>query len=122
MVLSANTMSSAPHAPHKDTIQYIGVSDLTEQEKAIVNTIVTDEFSKIKRKLNNITDITVHVKTYTKEGSKKKYSMHLKVAAPTHVFDSSNQDDWDLATALHKAFESVRNQITHKFHNDVTRP
>ncbi len=115
-------MSSAPHTPHKDTIQYVGVSDLTAEEQAIVNSIVTDEFSKIKRKINNITDITVHIKTYQKEGGKKKYSMHIKIAAPTHVFDSSNQDDWDLPTALHKAFESVEHQITHKFHNDVSRP
>ena len=106
----------------QEVIQFIGVSELSADEQATVQTITTEYFEKIKRDLQNITNMTVHIKCYQKTGSRKKYSMHVKVAAPTQIFDSSHADDWELPRALHKAFTDITNQIHHKLHTDSTRP
>ncbi len=106
----------------QEVIQFVGVSELSAEEQSIVNTITTEYFAKIKRKLHNITNMIVHIKCYEKEGGRKKYSMHIKVSAPTHMFDSSDADDWELPRALHKAFEDIEHQIQHRMHTDVTRP
>ena len=115
-------MSRTNPNPSPEVIQFVGVSDLSAEEQATVNSITTEHFEKIKRDLQNITNMTVHVKCYQKEGGRKKYSMHVKVAAPTRIFDSSNADDWELPRALHKAFEDIRHQIQHRLHTDSTRP
>ncbi len=111
-----------PKFGEHEVIQFIGVSDLPAEEQAVVNTLTTEGYEKIKRKLHNIVNMSVHVKCYQKEGNKKKYSLHVKVAAPTQVFDSSNADDWELPRAVHKAFNDIMNQIQHKMHTDVSRP
>jgi len=115
-------MSRTNPNPSPEVIQFVGVSELSPEDQATVKSISTDEFEKIKRELHNITNMTVHVKCYEKEGDRKKYSMHVKVVAPTKVFDSSKADDWDLAKAMHMACESILHQIQHKFHTDSTRP
>lgn len=106
----------------KEVIQFVGVSELPAEEQATIQTLTTEYFEKIKRKLHNITNMTVHVKSYEKEGGRRKYSMHVKVTAPTQIFDSSNADDWELPRALHKSFADILHQIQHKMHTDVTRP
>lgn len=116
-------MASGTPKQKEDRIQFIGVSSLSADEQDTVNKLTTEYFEKIKRSLHNETNLVVHVKTHNAEGGRKKYSMHVRAMAPTkQQFDSSNQDDWALPAALHKAFESIQHQITHKLHTDVTRP
>jgi len=119
----ALTMSSGTPREHSDRIQFIGVSELNAEEQEIVSSITTEYFEKLKRSLHNDTNLVVHVKTHNVEGNRKKYSMHIRAMLPTkQQFDSTNQDDWELPAVLHKAFESIQNQIKHKLHNDVSRP
>lgn len=115
-------MSRTNPSPSPEIIQFVGISVLSADEQALISQITTENYGKIKRELQNIINMTVHVKCYQKEGNRKKYSMHVKVAAPTRVFDSSNADDWELPKALHKAFDSIKHQIQHRLHTDVTRP
>jgi len=111
-----------PKFGEKEVIRFIGVSDLPAEEQAIVQDVTTQHYEKIKRKLQNITDMTVHVKCYAKDGDRKKYSLHVAVAAPTKVFNSSNAEDWELPRVLHKAFNDIDAQVVHHFHTDTTRP
>jgi len=106
----------------KEVIQFVGVSDLSAEEQEVIQRLTTENYEKIKRDVHNLTNMTVHVKCYAKEGNRKKYSLHVKVAVPTKEFNSSNADDWELARALHKAFNDIRNQIRHRLHSDVGRP
>lgn len=115
-------MSSGKPKEKPEVIQFVGVSDLSAEEQATIQSITTEQFEKIKRELHNLTNMTVHVKCYEKDGSRKKYSMHVKVMAPTHLFDSSNADDWELPRALRKAFDDILHQIQHRMHTDSTRP
>lgn len=115
-------MSRTEPNPAPEVIQFVGVSELSADEQSTISALSTEYFNKIKRELHNITNLTVHVKCYQKEGSRKKYSMHVKVSAPTQIFDSSKNDDWELPKALHMAFTSILHQIQHKLHTDRTRP
>lgn len=111
-----------PKFGEQEVIQFVGVSELDAAEQAIVNSLVTENYEKIKRKLHNIVNMTVHVKCYQKEGNRKKYSLNIKVSAPTKTFDSNMADDWELPRALHKAFDNITHQIEHRLHSDTTRP
>lgn len=116
-------MSSGVERNKEEIIQYVGVSDLNEEERAAVNRVTTEGYEKVKRDLQNLTNLLVHIKTYNKEGDRKKYSVHLRVDAPTKInLASSRSDDWEIAAAMHKAFDDVRAQIRHRLHSDVTRP
>lgn len=108
-------MSSTKSSEKPEVIQYIGVGDLQPGEREVLNSVVEGELDKLKRKRpNDSINGSLQVKVYQKEGDRKKYSMHLKLQFSKFLIDSSNHDDWDLPTALHKAFESVHNQLQHK--------
>ncbi len=101
-----------------EQIQFVGVSKLEPEEQMLISKLSTENYQKIKRMLKNVTNMTVHVKCYDKEGSKKKFSLHVRVAIPTmKVIESCKSHDFDLARALHKAFNDIRTQISHRFHD-----
>jgi ribosome-associated translation inhibitor RaiA len=100
-----------------EMIQFVGVSELAPEEQALVSKLSTEQYEKIKRLIPNIEQMVVHIKHYEKEGEKKKFSLHIRVKAPTQaVIESCKSHDFDLARALHKAFDDVRTQIEHRFH------
>jgi hypothetical protein len=107
---------------HEDIIEFVGLPDLDEDEKRILNTLSTEYYQKIKRTLKNVTSLVVHVKKYKKQGKKHKYSLHVRAIAPTRAFESTKAADWDFARTLHKAFKDLENQIKHKLHSDDQKP
>jgi hypothetical protein len=98
-----------------EIIQYTGADVLDPDQKRLLDKICTDEYSKVKRSLNNVTSLSVHIKTHSKSGSKPKYSVHLKVIAPTRIFATDKSISWDFAAAVHMAFDSVHNEIQKAF-------
>lgn len=110
-----------------EMIQYVGIRDLDDAARDAVSEIATRYHDKIKRMVKNDTRLVVHVKVHGahKDGchgedgpadKKLKYSIHLKVVAPTHVFESEDAD-FDIRKATHLVFDHVLNQVEHKFHN-----
>lgn len=99
-------------------IQIIGIKELDEMELEAVNRIADKGYDKIKRELKNEIFITVHIKSHDQQGSQRKYSIHVKVMAPTRIFTSTKAVDWNLEVALHKSFEDVAKMIQHAFHTD----
>lgn len=100
-----------------EQIQYIGLEQLNDEEKEILNRLSKEYYEKIRRTLKNETTIIVHVKEHKKTGNRKKYSVHVRVNAPTKPFDSENAD-WELAKVLHESFKDLERQIQHKLHTD----
>ena len=94
-------------------IQYIGLKDLDEQEQAIVKEIIGGNYEKIHRQIKNITNLVVDINVYEKREAAKKYSVHLKVEAPTRIFTAQSVD-WDLRRALHALIEKITFEIGHK--------
>jgi hypothetical protein len=111
----------------KEVIQFIGLKELLPEEQDLVQSLTTKGYEKIKRDLRNTTSLLVHVKRYKKaaatEEKRQKYSVHVKVVAATRrPIVSCKAHDWELARALHKAFNDIRNQLKHAFYTDETRP
>ena len=103
-------------------IQFIGINELSPEEQETVQELATKAHERITTILQNITELVVHIKTYENEGERKKYSLHVRCAAPSLMFESEKAHDWDLARVLHKAFNDIEQQIKHKLHTDSSRP
>jgi len=114
--------SSNPHNPEPEVIQFIGLKELSLEEQDTIKSLSSEYFDKVKRLVNDLTNVVVHAKFHQKEGAKKKYALKVKLVIPGNIFESNNQDDWDLPTALHMSFVSILHQINHKLHSDTTRP
>lgn len=99
----------------EEIIQFIGLDDLNEEEKTVLKELSEEYYEKIKRSLKNMTSLAVHVKIYKNEGSRKKYSLHVRAIAPTDIIETDKEADWDLARTLHKSFKNIERQIEHKF-------
>ena len=101
----------------QEMIQYVGVSELEPEEQLEVSRLSTEYYPKIKRQLKNIMSLVVHIKKYEKGGS-TKFSIHVRVIAPSRLFESCKSHDFDLARALHKSFEDVQSEMRHKLHTE----
>lgn len=104
-----------------EIIQFVGIHDFSIEDQAIINEIASSEFVKIKRALENIVSLVVHVKSYSKSGSKAKFALHIRVISPTRVFESCKSHDWDLVRALRESFEDLHRQMEHKFGVNATK-
>ncbi len=96
-----------------EEIQIIGIDEIGDDDKIIVNKLANDYYSKIKRALKNEVSVKLHVKQHSKTGKQHKSDIRVKVVAPTKVFESQ-ESDWDLARTLHKVFKNVLRQLEHR--------
>ena len=99
-----------------EQIEIIGIKELDDKEIKTVNRLAREYYGKIQRAIKNITSLVIDVKSYEKTGNRKKYSVSLKVVAPTRTFDSKAAE-WKLAKALHIVFNKVERMIEHRFHD-----
>jgi len=104
----------------KENIQLIGIKELSPEEQDVVQSLTTEYFAKIKREINNVTDLAVHVKT---AGDKRKrYTLMVRAIFPGFVIESKDSDDYELPKAVHRSFEEILSQIHHRLRTDSTRP
>jgi hypothetical protein len=105
-----------------EMIQFVGVNELAPEEQELVSRLSTESYEKFTRLIRNIEQMVVHIKSYESEGGKKKFALHIRIKVPTkEIIESCKSHDFDLARALHKAFDDIRVQIEHKFHH-ASRP
>lgn len=133
--------------PKNFNIRFIGLNqvELEPYQKYNVQKIASNEAFKLQRQLRNETfSLTLHLKEYAREGKKQaekrwaekkqespeqrgkeqagkrhKYSVTLRLEFPGRII-ASTEDDWDLETALHKAFDNARNEVKKKFRGDIS--
>jgi len=99
-----------------EQIKIIGIKELDDSEVGTVNRLAGEYYGKIQRAIKNVTSVVMHVKTYNVTGKRKQYEIKVKVMAPTKSFDSKAVD-WELAKALHLAFNKIERMIEHRFHD-----
>ena len=97
-----------------EKIQYAGLDDLNAFEREILDKIAPQYYEKYTRYLQNEVSLKIHLKSYSNEGKQKKFSINIKVSAPTKIFESSAAD-WDFSRTLHKSFKDIENQLEHHF-------
>ena len=102
----------------EEEIQFVGVKKLTIEEQQIVNKLSTQYYPKIKGLVNNLTSLTLMIKTYDNEGARKKYSINLKLTMPSKSLVSDKKAGWDITKALHEAFQALMQEIKSKFRTD----
>ncbi len=110
-----------------DNVQFKGIDELGEEEKAFLDKIVPEYYEKIKMLMDNLTQLELHFKTLRNTGERKMYDIKIKVKAPTRVFASSNslqneKEAWQFSKALHGAFKDVEMQIKKAFEKDQSHP
>ena len=94
--------------------------ELNRKERSLVVRLSEEYNKKIKRKIKNNFDIIIHIKAHEKEGSKKKFNIHIDVKSV--ISFGATADDWDLGKAIHKSMEKILNEIEHKLHSSNQRP
>lgn len=101
-----------------EPIQIIGIKELDDMEVDAVNRLANRYFGKIQREIKKVRSVAIHIKSYDKEGRQKKYSVHVKLIAPTRIFVSTKASDWNLEKALHGSFRDIIRQLQHSLHTD----
>jgi hypothetical protein len=107
-----------------EMIQYIGVRDLTEEERLALEAVVLSYHEKVKRKARNATSLTIHIKAHGtpvdggKDNDKqRKYSLHVKLISPSRTLEASSAD-YDIRRMTHMALTALLNEIEHHFHDE----
>ncbi len=113
----------------EEMIKFVGLKELDPLEQEVVQRLSTQYYEKIRRRLKSPAEVIVHLKLYQTAGKgkqapeakrRKKYSVHVRCAGPTRVFESCNSHDWELQRAIHKSFKDVYNQLAHAFRKEVS--
>lgn len=108
--------------PKNYNIQFIGLNaaKLEPYQKYNFKKIAANEAFKLQRKINNEFVLVIHLKEYGKGGKQQKYSVHMRLEYPGKII-TSEQEDWDLETALRKAFNNAKNEVKSRFRGDSSR-
>ena len=101
-----------------EPIQIIGIKELDDMEIDSVNRLANRYFVKIYREIKKVESLIIHIKCYEKEGKQKKYSVHVKLIAPTRIFASTKVHDWNLEKALHASFRDIIKELHHSLRTD----
>jgi hypothetical protein len=102
-----------------DNIRFIGLAAIDDEAQSLLKGIVEEYYPKIKRALKNEVQLVVHVKAHTKGGARPKFSLHVRAEAPTRIFESSKNAEWDLSKAAHESMEDIIKEIQHAFHKNA---
>jgi len=95
-------------------ITYKGLKKLDSFDISKIQTLVERYFPKIERYFSNAA-LTVDVKKASKTGKRFRYTIILRVTAPTKPVLFGEHTDWELQRAIHRAFDNIKNEARHKF-------
>ncbi|MDP2908031.1 MAG: hypothetical protein Q8O03_08935 [Nanoarchaeota archaeon] len=97
----------------EQNITYVGLKNLDSFEISNLQTLVGRYYPKIQRHFSNAT-LTVNIKTANVAGKRKRYTISLRVSAPSVILSVEHMD-WELQRAVHRAFDGLENEAQHKF-------
>lgn len=97
-------------------IQKTGFELLSDDENKDLEKLFSRHFQKIEKKLKNISSFHVHLKEYKKESNRKKFSIHLRIEAPTRRIFEADASGFDFKIVLHKLFKKINEELEHRFH------
>ena len=103
-----------------ELIQIIGIDEISEQDKVLVNKLSNEYYDKFKRALKNEISIKLHIKQHSKMGKRHKYDIRIQLMAPTRMFEAQ-ESDWDLARTLHRVCKNIERELQHKLKVDDQR-
>jgi endonuclease I len=95
----------------KYNVRYVGLDSLDLMGQDEVKKIAEGEAGKISRLINEEISLSLHLKTYDKDGSAKKFSIHVRADGPGIRYSAEDMD-WKLHNAIRKVFENLKNEVT----------
>ena len=101
-------------------ITYKGLKKLDSFDISTVQTLVERNFPKIERHFDNAT-LTVDIKKASKTGNRSRYTVLLRVTAPTKTILKAEHTDWELQRAIHRAFDNIKSEARHKYEVGVVK-
>jgi len=118
-VVTANGLLRAMAALYKGpeyNIRLTGIkkTNLEPYQVANIKKILNDQATVFSRWLKNEFVLRVDVKEYKKDGKRHKWSVMMKLIFPGRMIQG-DEHDWDIETALRKAFNNVKKQVKHAF-------
>ncbi|MEM3126751.1 MAG: CBS domain-containing protein [Candidatus Woesearchaeota archaeon] len=108
----------------KFLIKYIGLNDLLIEEntRAMVAKMAEHHAAKLEHFVPNIQEMDIHFKQHKedgKEGKRHRFSVHIRLVAPTRIFTSTKSTGWNIFRVLHDSFIDLEHQIQKAFHTDA---
>ncbi|MBS3169900.1 CBS domain-containing protein [Candidatus Woesearchaeota archaeon] len=102
--------------PQNFNIQFLGLNDVnvTAYEKESVQKVAANESFKLQRLIHNDFKLHLHFKSYDRDGARRKYSVTLRVDYPGKLVEAT-ATDWEIITALRKAFDGAKNEVQKMF-------
>ena len=97
----------------EDKITILRFDELGSREQDVAKEITINAYPRVERYVNEPV-IEVEIKKHEKDGGAVKFSIHVRVKAPD-IVASVNQDDWDLARAMHMTFDNLFTYLEHKY-------
>lgn len=98
----------------EQNIIYNGLKKLDSFEISTLQTLVGRFFPKVQRNFSNAS-LSVDIKKDDVAGTRARYTVLLRVLAPNKTILSAEHTDWELQRAVHRAFDSIKNEAEHKF-------
>ena len=98
-----------------EQIQVKGIELLDEKEKKIADKLFDEYYTKVQRKIKNLTSLKIHIKEYNKDGKRKKYSINAETVSSGKTF-KANSYDWNFAATIHDVFNKILTQAEHAYH------
>ena len=100
---------SKVEAPQNFKIRFIGLNklSLTEHQLFALQKITETQALKLQRKIEGPFTIAVHIREMHKEGKQHEFEVDTKIETVGKVY-GSQKVDWDLETAVHRCFNTIK--------------
>lgn len=95
-------------------IYYTGMKILSGVEQSQVKNILETEYPRLVQIMPKKQDLKVMIKSYDNAGTRKKYSMHLRLGGSFQAV-ATEAADWDLKRTTHKAVKNLEKEMDHRF-------
>ena len=93
-------------------LEFRNMEILTEEERKDLVDLAERAYKKLHALKKS--NIIIYVKEYEALGPGKKFSLHARVDAPA-IIVAAQAHDWDVKTVVHKLFNKLNHELTHKF-------
>ncbi|MBS3124357.1 CBS domain-containing protein [Candidatus Woesearchaeota archaeon] len=105
--------------PKNYNIRFVGLNKIRIEpyQKYALQKVASNEAFKLQRQIHNDFDLIIHIKAYDKEGPQQKFSVNMKIEYPGKII-TSTQEDWDLITAVRKAFNNAKNETSSRLRDN----
>jgi CBS domain-containing protein len=92
-------------------IQFVGLPELDEIDRGIMENTVTKAYDKIEKIMNNVLHVRIHIKTSRSSGVRKKYEVKAQADCPGIITHATRAVDWSVLTAVQKAMSSLEREM-----------